>query len=498
MKRLIFIIWLAGTCAFVAYAAISNLLFWQTIKTEKQLTKQDVLELLETCKKELGIQTIIGVFITDKISSPSIFGFIRPRLLIPLGLIERTDYKELRYIFLHELIHIKNRDILLAWLLVFIQSLHWFNPLIWFAIYRIRTEREMITDEIVLRYINKEERNGYGRILIKLLENHTFQKRLSGLIGIINRVNPIIKATTANILENKARMKIRIKKIANYQKCSTRSCILTIVFILIIGMTTLTRGYSVKSFSGQLISILPESLFKNICIYLPFENNSDKTFVTNNKNLKIFGNINYNKNGLLGTSLVLNGQNTIINLKNLPTNELSLSFWIYTNNLTFTEGEHLLCAEGLGAFLSVKANCMGSLELTSNSNNMWELNNYYNRALYENDWTFVTFTFDDKMGKLYLNGILTDICHFNQKLVDGTVWIGGGEEGNFWNGEIDEIIFFNRAITADEIRNLYTLSTSLLSESSNAKMVVNNNVATENFATGQDYLRSRLLNHSSR
>ena len=63
-----------------------------------------------------------------QIKTPTLFGFIRPRLLLPKEMLEEASHEEMQYIFLHELAHLKRLDIYLGWLTSVIQILHWFNP----------------------------------------------------------------------------------------------------------------------------------------------------------------------------------------------------------------------------------------------------------------------------------------------------------------------------------------------------------------------------------
>jgi hypothetical protein len=48
--------------------------------------------------------------------------------------------------------------------------LHWFNPLIWFAFHRMRTDREMACDALVLTYTGERESQEYGRAIVALLQ----------------------------------------------------------------------------------------------------------------------------------------------------------------------------------------------------------------------------------------------------------------------------------------------------------------------------------------
>jgi hypothetical protein len=196
------------------------------------LTDQKILDLLEDCKSEMGIRTILGVVITDKVKSPALFGFVRPRLLLPAGIIETLSLKELRYVFLHELAHLKRHDIYLGYLSSLLQSLHWFNPLIWLAFYRIRNDRELACDALVLAQTHSSESKDYGRTIVSLLERFSRPRHLPAMAGI---------------LETKSQLKRRIKMIAKFKKTSRPRWAGAILLLAVLACVVLTNAYVAKA-----------------------------------------------------------------------------------------------------------------------------------------------------------------------------------------------------------------------------------------------------------
>jgi len=165
--RILPLAWLLGAMALGGYVAVRNFNLWRTIKHERPVTDSEILDLLEDCKMQMNVQTIVGVIVTDRVKSPALFGFVRPRLLLPQGLIEALDFEELHYVFLHELAHLKRRDIYLGWLVSLLQVMHWFNPLIWFAMRRMRTDQELACDGLALSTMNTDEPSKYGRTILR-------------------------------------------------------------------------------------------------------------------------------------------------------------------------------------------------------------------------------------------------------------------------------------------------------------------------------------------
>ena len=161
------------------------------------------MNLLEDCKQAMGLRVPVTLVETAAVGSPSLFGFVRPRLLLPVGLTRGFSQEELRYVFLHELSHIKRQDILTGWLMTALQILHWFNPLVWLAFHRMRVDRELACDALALSYAKEEENQPYGRTIIKLLESFGCSAWAPSMAGTV---------------ENKNQMKERISMIAKFRK----------------------------------------------------------------------------------------------------------------------------------------------------------------------------------------------------------------------------------------------------------------------------------------
>jgi len=209
-----------------------NLHLWWLVTRERPLTDQKILDLLEDCKSEMGIRTILGVVITDKVKSPALFGFVRPRLLLPTGITENLSLKELRHVFLHELAHLKRHDIYLGYLASLLQSLHWFNPVIWLAFYRIRTDRELACDALVLAQTHSSESKDYGRTIVSLLERFSHPRHLPAMAGI---------------LETKSQLKRRIKMIAKFKKTSRSRWAGAMLLLVVLACLVLTNAYIAKA-----------------------------------------------------------------------------------------------------------------------------------------------------------------------------------------------------------------------------------------------------------
>ena len=230
LRRVLPFLWLAGAMVIGGYLLWSNFFLWRIVKRDRPLLDQKTLELFEECKERMGVQTLVGLIPSVRIKSPALFGFIRPRLLLPSELVEEAGREEMRYVFLHELAHLKHRDIYLGWLTSVLQILHWFNPLVWFAFHRMRADRELSCDAFVLSRAGNEKPQEYGRAIVGLLRRFSRSRPLPAMAGI---------------LENRSQLKRRITMIAQFKKGSYRWSPLSVFVILALGVVSLS--FTVRS-----------------------------------------------------------------------------------------------------------------------------------------------------------------------------------------------------------------------------------------------------------
>ncbi|MBR4035279.1 MAG: hypothetical protein IKJ05_00935, partial [Oscillospiraceae bacterium] len=70
-----------------------------------------------------------NICIAEGISSPFVYGIIRPKIYIPSQMTEMP----MEHIIIHEQTHIRRGDHIIKPLCLLITVLHWFNPLVWLA-----------------------------------------------------------------------------------------------------------------------------------------------------------------------------------------------------------------------------------------------------------------------------------------------------------------------------------------------------------------------------
>jgi protein involved in polysaccharide export with SLBB domain len=135
---------------------------------------------------------------------------------------------------LHELAHLKRRDVLVNWVATLLTVLHWPNPVAWLVAWRLRLERELATDELVMsRTATDADRRAYGHTIVKLLENFA-----RGATAAPAR--RIVPAGGVGILEGKQQMKRRITMIARFANRNRAWTVVAASLVVGLGLVALT------------------------------------------------------------------------------------------------------------------------------------------------------------------------------------------------------------------------------------------------------------------
>ncbi len=99
---------------------------------------------------ELRLRRNVTIHAGGADAMPMVWGIWRAHLLLPSSA-ETWPASRLRAVMLHELAHIRRRDPLTLLLAQLARAIHWFNPLAWLAVHRLRVEQERACDDYVLR-----------------------------------------------------------------------------------------------------------------------------------------------------------------------------------------------------------------------------------------------------------------------------------------------------------------------------------------------------------
>lgn len=129
-----------------------------------------------------------NVYISEKITSPAVYGIIKPKIVLPLSYKD----KEIELVVLHEKMHIRGKDNLWRMIAFVIVSFHWFNPFCWLFLKCFLADLELACDERVLRKIGSDRAKEYALTLLDSKTGTTVFTSAFGGAKIRTRIENIL------------------------------------------------------------------------------------------------------------------------------------------------------------------------------------------------------------------------------------------------------------------------------------------------------------------
>lgn len=163
-NSILFFIWITSIIIYLVYIS------WKYVKVKilindlsYDVEDKEIKNLYENLLKELSINKKIQLKYSYEVETPV---FFNSSVILP-----PYDYtlKELDWIFRHELMHFKSKDLYIKYLVLFLKCVYWFNPFIYIMEKFIDLDCEFYCDERVLKNRTIEERQDYALTIINAM-----------------------------------------------------------------------------------------------------------------------------------------------------------------------------------------------------------------------------------------------------------------------------------------------------------------------------------------
>jgi bla regulator protein blaR1 len=100
------------------------------------------------------------------VTGPVLIDILRPRIVVPTDFDVRYGARERALMLAHERAHLAREDLLVGAVAMIRLCLFWFNPLMYWALNRLRFDQELACDAMVLRTV-RDGRRQYARTLLQ-------------------------------------------------------------------------------------------------------------------------------------------------------------------------------------------------------------------------------------------------------------------------------------------------------------------------------------------
>ncbi len=147
---ILLLLWGAGTAAVLAVTIRDRMRLGRIRRDASALAGGERHRRIHALIERAGLEDEVAVLESEAISVPLTSGVLRRDILLPASAREWND-ELLDNVLLHELAHVRRRDVLTRLLARLVCAAQWFNPLSWVAARHMARESERACDDRVLR-----------------------------------------------------------------------------------------------------------------------------------------------------------------------------------------------------------------------------------------------------------------------------------------------------------------------------------------------------------
>ena len=158
-------VWLAGALWLLVRRLRARQALMRLVRSARPAAGEDMQHMLLYCRGLLGLKRQAELRTSAAVRSPLVTGVLHPVILLPEETVEPQD---LKCLLLHELNHVRRRDLWVRLCSAAALIVHWYNPLFHMLDRTVREVGEERCDEDVAQLLDRRERLRYGQMLLQM------------------------------------------------------------------------------------------------------------------------------------------------------------------------------------------------------------------------------------------------------------------------------------------------------------------------------------------
>jgi len=143
-------VWAAGVLLLTVRLALG---WWRVRRLHVEALQTPPSRWLSTAQgiaTRLGLTRMIHVIDSLDVATPTVIGWLRPVVLLPIAALASLTPEQVQAILAHELAHVRRHDFIVNLLQTVAETLLFYHPAVWWLSSRIRAEREHCCDDIAV------------------------------------------------------------------------------------------------------------------------------------------------------------------------------------------------------------------------------------------------------------------------------------------------------------------------------------------------------------
>ncbi len=163
--------WFAGVVFFLARFNVGLILAERMKSIATQAAPAELQRIFHNLKHRLGIERTVKLAISALVQVPTLIGWLKPVVLIPVACLTGLSPAQIEAIFAHELAHIRRHDYLVSVAQSLVEAIFFYHPAVWWVSKQVRREREHCCDDLAVRISG--DSLGYAKALSLLEEQRS-------------------------------------------------------------------------------------------------------------------------------------------------------------------------------------------------------------------------------------------------------------------------------------------------------------------------------------
>lgn len=228
-------LWVTGALAVVVVQVSGYWVARRTLLRGSKAAAPETEEEMGQLAQAIGLKRAFQVRQSGRVRTAMVMGVLRPVLILPQ---EEFD----RLVAVHELYHLRRRDLEYKALLAAVCWVHWFNPLVWWMSRAAGQNLELCCDEDVAGRKDAAFRRRYGRLLLE---------------SAAEGPGPVLSSSFGS---GKEELKVRLENLFVGKKPGRALVCLVLGCVLLVGGLV---GCQKTSSAEKQLAALEESIFYN-------------------------------------------------------------------------------------------------------------------------------------------------------------------------------------------------------------------------------------------
>ena len=175
------LVWVSGVMLLLMNLAVGTRRVARFNAAARPVTDPTLQPVVDVLRQRLGLKRPVELREHPGQFVPLTLGVFRPVVVLPRQARDWTDRLK-RMVLLHELAHVRRRDVAYQWLGRLACALYWFHPLAWWGLRKLRQEREQACDDLVIHC--GERATEYAEDLVSVAKHFQRQRGLACAVAM--------------------------------------------------------------------------------------------------------------------------------------------------------------------------------------------------------------------------------------------------------------------------------------------------------------------------